>query len=183
MRTRISMVNIDFYDKITCQLYHQYIIYEQILWFICYTLSLKFSIWFSSRISTLSSHSSLKTNLPYLYSMNYIHEIYLLIVKSFKLKNQIFLFQKLSLFLYKSLFSTITLNICQSIHFTDHLYNVKSFKLKYLIFCNKTFLVCLLYFLINFNFLSQLIYNLLHWFQQSLLISAQSILQSSTVQL
>ena len=98
-------------------------------------------------------------------------------MKSFYSKYKNFLFkktiQKSSLFLYKSRFFTISLNISQSIHFTDILIICKSLKLKYLIFLVTIFFS---YVLINFSFLC-------HTDKLSLtLVSAKYTPKSSTIQ-
>ena len=59
----------------------------------------------------------------------------------------------MSLFLYKSWFSTFSLSICQRIHFTDVLIKCKIFLIKIYIFFCIFFFVCLQYILINFSFL------------------------------
>ena len=59
-----------------------------------------------------------------------------------------FFFQKMSFFLYKSLFFTISFNICQNVHFTDIFIKHKIFILNKN--CCLKFFVCHLCFLINF---------------------------------
>ena len=73
----------------------------------------------------------------FIFAKIYISHIYLLIIKSFTLKNKNFCIWKnlkSSLFLYKSWFFTISFYICQNIHIQNIFIKYEIFYFKYEIF-------------------------------------------------